>query len=149
MMHISGRKSTLLAAIRLGKNLPGHANRSVCYDYASNRNMGVHSQVEQRPAEQADRALKLSDCQVQLIGKALADPRRYEILRKLGSNQCTVQCSDMRACIDISPATLSHHMKELETAGLVRSEKEGKFVRYFTETEVLFAYLDRLRTDLA
>jgi ArsR family transcriptional regulator, arsenate/arsenite/antimonite-responsive transcriptional repressor len=111
--------------------------------------MGDVPQLEERAAENSAKAVVLTDCQVQLIGKALADPRRYEILRKLGSSECTVQCSDMRACIDISPATLSHHMKELETAGLVRSEKAGKYVRYFTETEVLFAYLDRLRADLA
>jgi ArsR family transcriptional regulator len=55
----------------------------------------------------------------------------------------------MRECINITPATLSHHMKELETAGLVRSEKAGKFVNYFPEARVLRAYLSRLRSDLA
>jgi ArsR family transcriptional regulator len=55
----------------------------------------------------------------------------------------------MRECIDIAPATLSHHMKELETAGLVRSEKDGKFVNYTLQTSVLHAYLDRLKSDLS
>ena len=91
----------------------------------------------------------LSDDQVQLIGRALADPRRYEILKKLSTQRCATPCSNMRECIDISPATLSHHMKELETAGLVRSEKEGKFVNYFAQTNILRAYLDRLKSDLS
>ncbi len=91
----------------------------------------------------------LSEDQLQLIAKALADPRRYEILKKLGSQACATPCSDMRSCFDISPATLSHHMKELETAGLVRSEKDGKFVNYFPQANVLRAYLDRLKSDLA
>ncbi|MGA8939205.1 MAG: helix-turn-helix domain-containing protein [Acidobacteriaceae bacterium] len=91
----------------------------------------------------------LSEDQVQLIAKALADPRRYEILRKLSAKRCATPCSSMRDCIDISPATLSHHMKELETAGLIRSEKDGKFVNYFPQTHILRAYLDRLKSDLA
>jgi ArsR family transcriptional regulator, arsenate/arsenite/antimonite-responsive transcriptional repressor len=91
----------------------------------------------------------LSDHQIQLIAKALADPRRYEILRKLGHQERATLCSDMRESFDISAATLSHHMKELETAGLVRSEKEGKFVRYFPQTRVLRAWLGRLKSDLA
>jgi ArsR family transcriptional regulator len=91
---------------------------------------------------------ELSDDQMQLIAKALADPRRYEILRKISSGGRGTPCSDMRECIDVTPATLSHHMKELETAGLVRSEKEGKFVRYFPQARVLRAYLDRLKSDL-
>ena len=92
--------------------------------------------------------VELTEDQLQLISKALADPRRYEILKKLGSQRCATPCSTMRDCIDISPATLSHHMKELETAGLVRSEKDGKFVHYFLQQPVLRAYLDRVRTDL-
>ncbi len=97
----------------------------------------------------AQQPVVLSEDQLQLIAKALADPRRYEILRKLGSQASPTPCTAMRDCIDISPATLSHHMKELETAGLVRSEKDGKFVNYTLQAPVLQAYLDRLKADLS
>jgi ArsR family transcriptional regulator len=97
----------------------------------------------------AKHSVDLSERQMQLIAKALADSNRYEILKKLASRNAAMPCSDMRECFDITPATLSHHMKELETAGLIRSEKAGKFVNYFAETRVLRAYLDRLKTDLA
>jgi ArsR family transcriptional regulator len=92
--------------------------------------------------------LELSEDQLQLIAKALADPRRYDILKKLGSQRCSTPCSAMRDCFPISPATLSHHMKELETAGLIRSEKDGKFVNYIPQPHVLRAYLDQLKSDL-
>jgi ArsR family transcriptional regulator len=95
----------------------------------------------------------LTDDQLHLIAKALADPRRYEILKKISSSCCAIKghlpCSQMRDSFDISPATLSHHMKELETAGLVHSEKDGKFVNYTPQPQVLQAYLDRLKSDLA
>jgi ArsR family transcriptional regulator len=91
----------------------------------------------------------LTEDQLTLIAKALADPRRYEILKKISTRTCATPCSDMRHSFDIAPATLSHHMKELETAGLVRSEKDGKFVHYMPQTQVLRAYLTRLKSDLA
>ena len=91
---------------------------------------------------------EISGCQMQLIARALADPHRYEILKRLSARSCATPCSNVRECIDVSPATLSHHMKELETAGLIRSEKDGKFVNYFPQTRVLRAYLDRLKADL-
>jgi ArsR family transcriptional regulator, arsenate/arsenite/antimonite-responsive transcriptional repressor len=97
----------------------------------------------------AAQLVELTEDQFALIARALADPRRYEILKKISTKRCATPCSSMRDCIDISPATLSHHMKELETAGLVRSEKEGKFVNYFPQTHILRAYLDRLKSDLA
>jgi DNA-binding transcriptional ArsR family regulator len=55
----------------------------------------------------------------------------------------------IRDTCPISAATLSHHMKELETAGLVRSEKDGKFVRYIPQPHVLKAFLNHLKSDLA
>jgi ArsR family transcriptional regulator len=96
----------------------------------------------------AKQPVVLTQDQLHLIVRALADPRRYEILRKLSTQRCATPCSSMRDCIDISPATLSHHMKELETAGLIRSEKAGKFVNYFPQAHILRAFLDRLKSDL-
>jgi DNA-binding transcriptional ArsR family regulator len=93
--------------------------------------------------------VELTEEQLALIARALADPRRYEILKKISTKSCATPCSSMRDNIDICAATLSHHMKELEMAGLVRSEKNGKFVSYSPQTHILRAYLDRLKSDLA
>jgi ArsR family transcriptional regulator len=96
----------------------------------------------------AKQPVALTEEQVQLIARALADPRRYEILKKLGTCCGSTPCSDMRGAIDISPATLSHHMRELELAGLVQAEKDGKFVHYTPRPQVLRAFFDRLKSDL-
>jgi ArsR family transcriptional regulator len=61
----------------------------------------------------------LTEDQVLLIAKAVGDRRRYEILKRLGERPDALACGAVRDCTGINPATLSHHMKELEIAGLV------------------------------
>jgi len=68
---------------------------------------------------------KLADRQIHLIAKALADPRRHQILTQVGAQPAGVACSDVRECQSVTAATLSHHLKELETAGLSGSYEKA------------------------
>ncbi len=92
----------------------------------------------------AEERVKLTDEQVYLIAKALADPRRYDLLRQIGSSETPTPCAAIQEMHPVSAPTLSHHMKELETAGLVRAAREGKFVSYTLRRDVLQAYTDAL-----
>ncbi len=86
----------------------------------------------------------LTEERLHLIARALADPRRYELLRQIGKAGDTLACEQLRGCTVLSAPTVSHHMKELETAGLVRSSRDGKFVTYCLQRDVLAAYLARM-----
>jgi ArsR family transcriptional regulator, arsenate/arsenite/antimonite-responsive transcriptional repressor len=87
----------------------------------------------------------LSSTQRMSILKALGDPRRMEILERLSKCEGCVACSDFRECLPISAATLSHHIKELETAGLIHIERDGKFARLSLCRDVWQAFLADLQ----
>ena len=76
------------------------------------------------------------------IFKALADPARVRILqflREPGPDCCTfagqVCACDVERILDVSQATVSHHMKLLIDTGLVAATKRGRWMHYTLRTE--------------
>ena len=78
-------------------------------------------------SNQSTRSPRLSSARRTAILKALADPRRFELLERIAKAGCPLGCTEARAALPISAATLSHHIKELEAAGLIDIRREGKF----------------------
>ncbi len=81
--------------------------------------------------------------QFQRIAKALADPRRFEILEVIaaGGEMC---CGDVVACFPVAQSTVSHHLKELTDAGLIETRAEGQFKYLRARPEVLAEYVELL-----
>lgn len=86
--------------------------------------------------------------QFQRIAKALADPRRFEILEHI-ARKSEVGCQRLCDCFPVRQATISHHLKELASAGLVESRREGQFVYYRTRPAVLEEYMTELDLRLS
>lgn len=92
------------------------------------------------------REVQLDAGQFALIGKALADPHRFAILQQIAASKNAPTCSCVRDWLGLAPATVSHHLKELETAGLLTLERCGKFAHISLRRDVLAAYAKRLST---
>jgi len=71
----------------------------------------------------------------QSVFKALADPTRREILRRLQSGSQTA--GSIAELFPITRASLSHHFNILKAADLVRTERRGQHIVYSLNATVL------------
>ena len=94
------------------------------------------------------------------VFKALANPNRLHIFMRLVSccppgTKCNSEAA-MRQCVgelgqdlEIDPSTVSHHLKELRRAGLIRVERRGKHILCWVDRETVEATANLLRGRLA
>ncbi len=75
-----------------------------------------------------------ADPDVRLL-HALADPARLAIVRQLAAQGMVCAC-DFGACADLAQPTVSHHLRVLREAGVVRGERRGTWIWYSLEPGV-------------
>jgi ArsR family transcriptional regulator len=86
--------------------------------------------------------------QLSAMFKALSNPNRLKIFMRLISccspgTACDIE-TGMRACVGdlgkdlgIVPSTISHHIKELSQAGLIKMQRKGQRIECWVDPEVL------------
>ena len=89
------------------------------------------------------RKVQLSSEQMQAIARVLGEPRRFAILQQIASVPA-LPCSALGEHASISAATISHHVRELQDAGLVEGEREGRTIRLSLRRDIWEAYLREL-----
>lgn len=71
----------------------------------------------------------VKDNRIAQYAKALAHPARVAILRLLIQKKACI-CGDIVEELPLSQSTVSQHLKELKTAGLIKGDIEGAKVCY-------------------
>src|SRR5260370_36778207 len=65
--------------------------------------------------------------QVEKISKALGDETRLRIFEAISATN-HMNCGEIVSMRGVTPATVSHHLKVLNQAGLIACRREGQFV---------------------
>ena len=102
-----------------------------------------------RAEDVVGRVTTLTDQQFAAVARALADPRRYGILRQIAGASDPLPCCALEQARHVSAATISHHVKELEAAGLIAVVREGKFANIAFRRDMFAAYMARLSDTLS
>jgi len=77
------------------------------------------------------------------IGKAVSSPKRIELLELLCQGERTVDALARASCLSVANA--SQHLKRLQSARLVDSEKSGSFVIYRISDDSVYAFMHAIR----
>jgi DNA-binding transcriptional ArsR family regulator len=79
---------------------------------------------------------------------ALGHPARLQIIRfVVQGDPSGTAAGDIQNHVDLPASTLSHHLKRLSVAGLLKSRNEGTFVFYSADYQALRVLTDYLWED--
>jgi DNA-binding transcriptional ArsR family regulator len=80
--------------------------------------------------------------------KALADPVRLRLFDHLLAQPDLEACTcDLAPVVGLTDATVSHHLKQLFTAGLVTKRRDGMNVHYKLAPDAVSALITALQPD--
>ena len=99
---------------------------------------------EKNDATRSARLQRLTRAQRTAILKALADPKRFELLENIARAKCPLGCAAAHEALAISPATLSHHIKALVVVGLVTQVREATTLVCHANYEIMQGLVDFL-----
>jgi DNA-binding transcriptional ArsR family regulator len=85
----------------------------------------------------------IEDNQIAALAKALSHPARIAIIKLLIEKQTCI-CGDIVLELPLSQSTVSQHLKELKTAGLIKGTIDGLKVCYCLNFEVLSKFVGLL-----
>ena len=81
--------------------------------------------------------------EIEKISKALADETRLRIFEAISASS-HMNCGEIVSMRGVTPATVSHHLKILNGAGLIECRREGQFVYSQAVPETIAAYTREL-----
>jgi ArsR family transcriptional regulator, arsenate/arsenite/antimonite-responsive transcriptional repressor len=81
--------------------------------------------------------------QIGRISKALADETRLRIFEAIAAAD-HMNCGEIVSMRGVTPATVSHHLKILNEAGLIACRRQGQFVYSEAVPETVAAYAKAL-----
>src|SRR5207245_8044194 len=97
----------------------------------------IATQVRYTEARPMDRS------HIEKISKALADGTRLKIFEAISASKC-ISCGEIVSMRGVTPATVSHHLRILNEAGLIACRREGQFVYSQAVPETIEAYMRAL-----
>ncbi len=73
-----------------------------------------------------------------VLFKAIADPVRLRLVSLIACHEGGKACvCELTGAFDVTPPTISHHLKVLREAGLIGSRRRGTWVDYWINPAVL------------
>jgi DNA-binding transcriptional ArsR family regulator len=84
-----------------------------------------------------------------LIATALADPRRYEILKQIANQHAPLSFSALQKEHKIGAPTMSYHLKRLAEANLIDVQRQGTRTTVVLRPEIVEQYLREVERQLS
>lgn len=81
----------------------------------------------------------MNRAKIEKISKALADETRLLIFEAISAKK-QMNCGEIVSLREVTPATVSHHLKILNEAGLIECRRKGQFVYSRSVPETIEQY---------